>query len=119
MREEGIMGMNKRTIVTSEVLKVIAHVLDQQDAKGEKKYGRTLDVTPLDSYDWNLMAMEEMADGLKYLLMENVKLMNEVDRLTKLLEFKQGNIERLFNLKEQYRQELSRYKQIWTNEGDL
>jgi site-specific DNA-adenine methylase len=65
---------NKRTIITRSVLEVIANLMDKQDQKGLTKYGKTLDKVNLDDYDWNQMAMEEMADCIKYLMMENFRL---------------------------------------------
>jgi hypothetical protein len=76
----------KRTKITDIVLGVIANMLDSQDVKGFKKYGRTLDTVPLGKYDWDLMAMEEMADGLKYLTMENIRLKEENKELRRMLK---------------------------------
>jgi hypothetical protein len=76
----------KRTKITDIVLGVIANLMDSQDVKGFKKYGKTLDVVPLDAYDWDLMAMEEMVDGLKYLMMENIRLKEENKQLWRMLK---------------------------------
>jgi hypothetical protein len=76
----------KRTKITDIVLHVIANIMDSQDVKGFKKYNKTLDVVPLDAYDWDLMAMEEMADCIKYLLMENVRLKEENKQLWRMLK---------------------------------
>lgn len=62
----------ERPETTQNVLNVIATILDAQDQKGIEKYGVTID--DASDYDWNIMAMEEMADGLKYLVKENKRL---------------------------------------------
>lgn len=110
--------MNK-TLITQMVLNVMENLLTSQDIKGKDKYGRTLDTVPLEEYDWNLMAIEEMADGLKYLMMENVRLRDEVERLQKLNDFKTSNLQKMFDLKEKYRVELEKKQRIWMNDGDL
>lgn len=56
------------------VRKVIDRVLDKQNAKGMATYGQTLDDCPDDAYEWNVMALEEMADGMQYMAKENVRL---------------------------------------------
>jgi hypothetical protein len=63
-----------RTFTSQMVMEIIAQLMDEQDQKGLKKYGVTLDKVAFDDYDWNRMAMEEMADCIKYLLMENFRL---------------------------------------------
>ena len=63
---------------------VIDRVLDRQNQKGMSTYGRTLDECPDGDYDWNEMAVEELADALQYLAKENVilrkKLAGEIDK---------------------------------------
>jgi hypothetical protein len=71
----------QRTYITQMVLETIAEQLDKQDIKGFKKYGKTLDKVHFDTYDWNEMAMEELADCVKYLMMENFKLKRIIGRI--------------------------------------
>lgn len=73
----------KRTEISEMVLGVIATVLDSQDEKGIEKYGKSLDAVSLDSYDWREMALEELADCIKYLLMENMRLRRELQWMKK------------------------------------
>lgn len=75
----------KRTKVTEIVLDVIGNLSDEQDRKGIKEYGVSLDDVPFGCYDWNNMAMQEMVDGLKYLVMENYKLKAENKALRLML----------------------------------
>ena len=56
------------------VRNVIDRVLDKQNAKGMATYGQTLDECPDEAYDWNVMAIEELVDGMQYLAKENLKL---------------------------------------------
>lgn len=63
-----------RTHIGQIVLDMVGALMDAQDDKGFSKYGETLDDVHYDSYDWQIMAMEEMVDGMKYLMMENQKL---------------------------------------------
>lgn len=56
------------------VREVINRVLDKQNEKGMATYGQTLDDCPDDAYEWNVMALEEMADGMQYMAKENVRL---------------------------------------------
>ena len=53
------------------VRKVIDRVLDKQNEKGMATYGQTLDDCPDEAYDWKMMAIEELADGIQYLAKEN------------------------------------------------
>lgn len=64
----------KRTQITQAVLETIGDLMDSQDIKGFSKYGLLLDDVEMDEYNWDHMAMEEMADCIKYLLVENFKL---------------------------------------------
>jgi urease gamma subunit len=90
--------MEQRTLITKMVLHVVGEVADKQDKKGIKEYGKSLDQVPLNSYEWNMMALEEVVDALKYQIMENARLKERNELLMK---------------------QLSRYQRIWTNEGDL
>lgn len=56
------------------VREVINRVLDKQNAKGMATYGQTLDDCPDDAYEWNVMAIEELVDGMQYLAKENLRL---------------------------------------------
>ena len=63
------------------VRNVIDRVLDKQNAKGMATYGQTLDDCPDESYDWNVMAIEELVDAIQYLAKENKRLNKELKRL--------------------------------------
>ena len=60
---------------------VIDSVLDKQNAKGMATYGQTLDDCPDEAYDWKMMAIEELVDGIQYLAKENIRLNKELERL--------------------------------------
>lgn len=60
-----------------------AHVANEQEMKGIKKYGQPLD--PDDSYDWLEMAKEEQVDGYKYLLAEQVRRNRVIDDIRKVI----------------------------------
>ena len=57
---------------------VINRVLDKQNEKGMETYGQTLDDCPDESYDWNVMAIEELVDGIQYLAKENLRLEKQI-----------------------------------------
>ena len=63
------------------VRNVIDRVLDKQNAKGMATYGQTLDDCPDESYDWNVMAIEELVDGMQYLAKENLRLKKQIEQL--------------------------------------
>lgn len=67
------------------VREVINRVLDKQNEKGMATYGQTLDDCPDESYDWNVMAIEELVDGIQYLAKEN-------DRLNKCLRIEKTKV---------------------------
>lgn len=69
------------TQVTAHVLDVIRKNLLIQNDKGFRKYGETLDDVPFENYDWNQMVMEEMSDAMHYLMMENMKLKQQLEEL--------------------------------------
>jgi chromosome segregation ATPase len=52
----------------------ILEILEKQNAKGLATYGHTLDDCPMDKYDWNHMALEELIDALQYMIKENLRL---------------------------------------------
>lgn len=56
----------------------IIDLLDRQNEKGIRTYGHTLDEAP-DTFDWRLMAMEELIDLVQY-------QQKEIIRLEKLLK---------------------------------
>ncbi len=57
----------KHTITDKSLLQ-LKQVMQQQDEYGIRKYGKELD--PKDNYNWLMMFMEEMADGMKYIQCE-------------------------------------------------
>lgn len=60
-----------------------AHVANEQEKKGIEKYGQPLD--PDDSYDWLEMAKEELVDGYKYLLAEQVRRNRVIDDIRQIM----------------------------------
>ena len=64
------------------VREVIDRVLDKQNAKGMATYGQTLDDCPDEAYDWKMMAIEELVDGIQYLAKENQRLEKKINKLT-------------------------------------
>lgn len=60
------------------VLATIEQHIDEQNAKGMKNYGQTLDDCPVDAYDWKNMIIEELIDGLQYQQKEIHKLQGDV-----------------------------------------
>ena len=63
------------------VRSVIDRVLDKQNAKGMATYGQTLDDCPDEAYDWKMMAIEELVDGIQYLAKENLRLEKQIEQL--------------------------------------
>ncbi len=64
------------------VRNVIDRVLDKQNEKGMATYGHTLDDCPDEAYDWKMMAIEELVDGIQYLAKENQRLEKKINKLT-------------------------------------
>ena len=64
------------------VRNIIDRVLDKQNAKGMATYGQTLDDCPDEAYDWKMMAIEELVDGIQYLAKENQRLEKKINQLT-------------------------------------
>ena len=64
------------------VRNVIDRVLDKQNEKGMATYGQTLDDCPDEAYDWKMMAIEELVDGIQYLAKENQRLERKINQLT-------------------------------------
>lgn len=63
-----------RPKVTQQVIDTFAQFLDDQDAKGYVKYGVTINEAKNEHYDWNVMALEELADFTKYMAKKNQRL---------------------------------------------
>ena len=76
-----------RPETTQRVIDIFTRVLDQQDEKGFKKYGVTIDDAI--GYDWNEMALEEAADLVKYLVKENKRL-RELIHTQKLIDHREA-----------------------------
>lgn len=70
----------QRPAITQRVIDTFAKVLDDQDVKGIEKYKQTIDEA--EGYDWKLMALEEAADLVKYLMKELQK--QKTKKLAKL-----------------------------------
>lgn len=49
-----------------EILHLIEGLIDNQNEKGLKKYGHTLEECDPGEYNWNLMIAEELIDALQY-----------------------------------------------------
>lgn len=77
-----------RPVTSQKVIDLITQVVDDQDTKGLIKYGHSLDKEMRETnHDWQHMALEETVDGMKYLLMENLRLRRELlDRASNTLE---------------------------------
>jgi hypothetical protein len=76
------------------VIDIISLLVDHQDMKGIEKYGVSIDEVKHDEYDWNVMALEEMVDGMKYcvkeiqsLREENTHLRNTIRVMRSLQDF--------------------------------
>lgn len=62
--------------------------LDERDKKGVATYGEALDECNDDDYDWNIMIMEELLDGIQYAAKENIRLRKENQKLRERLDVK-------------------------------
>lgn len=67
-----------RPKISQMVIDKFSDIVDQQDNKGFQKYGRSIDDAVDDDYDWKLMALEESADMMKYLIKENIRLQKKL-----------------------------------------
>ena len=85
-----------RPLVTQKVIDTFASVLDAQDEKGLEKYGVSIDEAKHEEYDWNVMALEEVADFTKYMVKENQKLRLEIQELR--LEIEQRELQEKYLL---------------------
>lgn len=70
-----------RPMTSQKVIDIVANLVDAQDEKGIKKYGVTIDDAKDEQYDWNVMALEELVDGMKYEIKENQRLREEIKKL--------------------------------------
>lgn len=68
-----------RPKISQMVIDKFSDIVDQQDNKGWKKYGTTIDDADDVNYDWKLMALEESADLVKYLIKENNRLQKNLN----------------------------------------
>lgn len=68
MKDGGNMLKSNDFPVTDRTLATIKKVMDKQDDYGLRKYGKALDSK--ENYSWLCMALEELADGLKYIQCE-------------------------------------------------
>lgn len=89
-----------RPYTTQKVIDTFTEILDKQDDKGISKYNMTID--DASGYDWNIMALEEAADLMKYLVKENEEIRKERD----LLKVRIAGMEKLIDslLGEKYEQ---------------
>jgi len=63
-----------RTHIGQLLLGIVGTQLDKQNAKGFEKYKETLDDVEYEEYDWNVMVIEELIDGMQYMIKENLRL---------------------------------------------
>lgn len=63
-----------RPRISQMVINEFTALVDAQDSKGIEKYGRTIDDAIDEDYDWRVMALEECADQLKYLVRDVKRL---------------------------------------------
>lgn len=68
-----------RPATTQKVIDIFTEILDKQDQKGLLKYGTTIDEANDKNYNWTLMALEESADLMKYLVKENTRLVKMIN----------------------------------------
>jgi hypothetical protein len=57
--------------IANEVINLLKERLEVQLNKGYSKYHQTLDQCPDEAYDWNSMLIEELIDGIQYLVKQN------------------------------------------------
>lgn len=65
-----------RPKTSQAVIDGFSAIIDAQDKKGIEKYGRNVDDAIDEDYNWQIMALEESADQLKYLVKE-VKMLEK------------------------------------------
>lgn len=74
-----------RPKISQAVIDGFTAIVDQQDKKGLNKYNRSIDDADDNNYDWRIMALEECADQLKYLVREikRLEMKYNISNLTK------------------------------------
>ncbi|HLG26749.1 MAG TPA: hypothetical protein VI423_03095 [Paenisporosarcina sp.] len=65
--------------IKQQLLAIIEEKLDDQNAKGLKNYGQTIDDVDQNLYDWSIMALEESLDANQYLLKEIIRLRGMIE----------------------------------------
>lgn len=71
--------IKQQSTIKDMILATISEHIDQQNAKGMKKYGESIDDCPVDDYSWPNMVIEELIDALQY-------QQKEIGRLQSLTE---------------------------------
>lgn len=61
----------KDSEIASQVMDMLEEQIENQLNKGYSKYHQTLDDCPDEAYDWNSMLIEELLDGIQYLVKQN------------------------------------------------
>ena len=85
------------TTIKAAVLSTIEQHIDQQNAKGMKNYGQTLDDCPVEDYSWQNMIIEELIDALQY-------QQKEMKRLNLQYELQKTQTELMAKLADRYRE---------------
>jgi NTP pyrophosphatase (non-canonical NTP hydrolase) len=70
-----------KTQISEEIIRIMSERLGERNDKGFETYGETLDDVPFENYDWNMMLIEEMLDGMQYQQKEIVRLKQELKEL--------------------------------------
>jgi len=70
-----------RPQTSQAVIDIVTKIVDSQDEKGWKKYSVTIDDAKDEEYNWYQMAVEELVDGMKYMVKENQRLQNELNHI--------------------------------------
>lgn len=82
--------------IATRVMEIIEGKVEYQINKGFGKYNHTLDDCPDNAYDFDHMALEEMVDGMQYLVKQNGilkrKLKEETKRRMELEKWHQRNM---------------------------
>lgn len=68
----------QRPMTSQIVIDEFTRIIDSQDIKGFKKYGKSIDEAADENYNWELMALEETADLQKYLVRQIVYLKKQI-----------------------------------------
>jgi len=72
-----------KTQIGERVVGIISTLIDERNDKGFETYKETLDDAPFENYDWNMMVIEELLDGMQYMVKENERLREENNWLRK------------------------------------